>query len=379
MGHTRTRGITLEKDGCRTVNKVWRGERIFARLGQVSQEEAERWLASELARRESDGNRRRSHRPLFADCAKRYLIESKQKRSVEVIAWHIKLLLPYIGALEIHQVHDATLEAFKADRRAGLPAVPGKPARPVSPTTINRSLEVVRTVLTRAARSWRDESSRPWLDMAPPLITMEEERQRPPHPLNWEEQDLLFRKLPPHLQKMALFDVNTGLRDENVCGLRWSWEQKVQEVGRSVFIVPAEEYKTGVPHVVILNDAAWSIVEKQRELASAAELENGTPKSDFVFTFRNGDRVNTMNNSGWQTARTSAGLVGVRVHDLRHTFATRLRLAGVAQEDRNALMGHKARSMPEHYAGADIGRLIEIANRVLDRQGTRTLLRVVNG
>lgn len=366
MGQTRTRGITLENDGSRTVNKVWRGERIFVRLGQVSQEEAERWLAGEIARLESGQHRRGSARPLFAVCAARYLIESQQKRSVEVIAWHIKLLLPYIGALEIHQVHDTTLEQFKADRRNGT-MLGDATLKPSSPTTTNRSLEVVRAILTRAARAWRDDDGRPWLDMAPPLITMEEENPRSPRPLMWDEQDALFRLLPAHLQRLALFAVNTGLRDENVCGLRWSWERPVPEVGRSVFIIPAAEFKTGVPHVAILNDAAWQVVNEQRG-----------KHEEYVFHY-SGHRVGTMNNNGWQTARRKAGLVEVRVHDLRHTFATRLRLAGVPQEDRNALMGHGAVSMPEHYAGADIRRLIELANLVLDRKGTRTLLRVVNG
>ena len=41
-----------------------------------------------------------------------------------------------------------------------------------SATTINRSLEVVRTVLNRAARSYRDPDGRPWLEAMPPLITM---------------------------------------------------------------------------------------------------------------------------------------------------------------------------------------------------------------
>lgn len=377
MGRTRTRGITLENDGSRTVNKVRRGKRIFARLGRVSQEEAERWLASETARLDLEEHRRGNARPLFADCAARYLLESQHKRSAEVIAWHIKLLLPYIGALEIHQVHDATLKTFKEARRQGCPADADGKLRPVSPTTVNRSLEVVRTILTRAARAWRDEAGRPLLDMAPPLITMEPECRRPPRPITWDEQDALFPQLPPHLQRMALFDVNTGLRDENVCGLRWDWETPVPEAGRSVFVIPASEFKTGVAHVVILNDAAWSIIEDQRRRRKESAAA-GEPVSEFVFTYA-GHRVGTMNNNGWQRARKIAGLEEVRVHDLRHTFATRLRLGGVAQEDRNALMGHKARSMPEHYAAADIGRLIELANRVLDRNGTRTLLRVVNG
>jgi len=170
---------------------------------------------------------------------------------------------------------------------------------------------------------------------------------------------------------MILFAINSGLRDENICGLRWSWETPIPEAGRSVFIIPSGDYKTAINHVVILNDDAWHIIEQQR---AKINKEDGSAK--YVFTY-SGHRVDTMNNNGWQNARAKAGLQDVRIHDLRHTYASRLRLAGVPQEDRNALMGHKSASIPEHYASADIGRLIELSNKVLDRQGTRTLLRDV--
>lgn len=383
MGRTRTKGIILEEDGTRTINKVWRGERIFVRLGAVSQDEAENWLASEVERRKQDRERSAGHDcRLFADGAAQYLREIAGKASAEVIAWHIRLLLPTIGTVPLNMIHDGTLEPFKEDRLAGLIGLKeGEQPKPVSATTVNRSLEVVRTILNRAARVWRSEDGKPWLDSAPPLITMLDENQRPPHPMNWEEQDKLFPELPPHLQEMALFDVNTGLRDENICGLKWSWEQHVPEVGRSVFIVPGSEFKTKVPHVVILNDAAWSIIETKRRLREAAK-ERGEEVSDYVFAYTakgKTDRIGTMNNNGWQNARKRAGLTMVRVHDLRHTYATRLRLAGVTNEDRAALLGHEGRSMPEHYAAADIGRLIELSNMALNRSGTRTLLRVVNG
>lgn len=367
MGKTRTRGITLEKDGTRTINKIWHGERIFARLGEVSQDAAERWLADELARRREDERHRRDHRPVFADGAARYLIESREKRSAVTIDFHVRILLPFIGTLELHQIHDETL----------FPFIEARQEDGVSATTINRSLEVVRTVLNRAARAWRDERGEPWLDRAPPLLTMLTESRRPPRPITWEEQDALFPRLPGHLQTMALFAVNTGLRDENVCGLRWDWEVPVPEVGRGVFLIPASEFKTAVPHVAILNDAAWRIIETLRAKRVEKVLAS-EPVSEFVFLYK-GHRVDTMNNSGWQKARSDAGLADVRIHDLRHTYAGRLRLAGVSQEDRNALMGHQGRSMPELYASADIGRLIEMSNRTLNRTGTRTLLRVVNG
>lgn len=122
----------------------------------------------------------------------------------------------------------------------------------------------MRTILNRAARPYRDPDGRPWLEGMPPLITMLPENPRSPYPITWQEQDALFRMLPAHLACMALFAVNTGLRDSNVCGLQWQWEVPVPEVGRSVFVVPPEAFKTKRPHVVVLNDVAWSIIETQR-------------------------------------------------------------------------------------------------------------------
>ena len=54
------------------------------------------------------------------------------------------------------------------------------------------------------------------------------ESPRPPNPINWEEQERIFRRLPDHMARMALFAV-TGLRDANLCGLRWSWEVGADE------------------------------------------------------------------------------------------------------------------------------------------------------
>ena len=193
------------------------------------------------------------------------------------------------------------------------------------------------------------------------------ENPRSPYPITWKEQDTLFRKLPAHLTRMALFAVNTGLRDSNICGLQWAWEVRVPELGRSVFVIPPEAFKTKRAHVVILNDVAWPIIKARRGLHPI-----------WVFPFR-GRRINTMNNNGWQQARHEAGLPLVRVHDLRHSFGCRLRAAGVSAEDREALLGHANHSMAGHYASADVGHLLKQANLLLDRRGTRILLRVANG
>ena len=70
----------------------------------------------------------------------------------------------------------------------------------------------------RAARVYRDDNGTPWLDAVPTLITitMLAESPRSPYPITWDEQDRLLRKMPAHLATMALFAVNTGLRDSNL-------------------------------------------------------------------------------------------------------------------------------------------------------------------
>lgn len=365
---TRTKGIQLADDGGRIVNKEYRGQRVFQRLGKVSQDEAEAWLRNRQASIDAEqaNSIRRGDDRLWADAARKYLIECNQREvaSLEMIARHVLDLTPYIGALPMYDVCNDALEGFKLDRMED----------GVKNSTINRSLEVVRTTVIRAARVWR-ENGKPWLTTAPLIEMLDEKAQkRPPYPINWQEQNKLLTRLPGHLQDMVEFSVNTGARDENVCGLRWDWEVSVPELKRSVFVVPPEAFKTGRQHVLVLNDVAWAIVERRRGL-----------HDEFVFTYTPAGedaeprRVGTQNNTAFQKARAAVGLSQVRVHDLRHTFGHRLRDAGVTEEDRSLLLGHAVEGMAQHYATATLERLLEAANSVKTTRDRTMVLRVVNG
>lgn len=118
MAKTRTPGISVLADGQRFIDKRYLGRRIGLRVGAVTQEQAEERLRTEMARVECDAARNAHARPTFTDCAARYLEQSRGKRSLDVLKWHVTLLQKYIGNFEPRQVHDQTLEPFVKARLA---------------------------------------------------------------------------------------------------------------------------------------------------------------------------------------------------------------------------------------------------------------------
>ena len=173
--------------------------------------------------------------------------------------------------------------------------------------------------------------------------------------MSWNEQTTLFKELPDHLAQMALFAVNTGCRDSEVCNLSWEWEVKVPTLDTFVFIIPEHFVKNGDERPVVLNQIASPVVNAQRG-----------KHPTHVFPY-NGRPTKRMLNSAWLRARKEAGLPQVRVHDLKHTFGRRLRAAGVSFEDRQDLLGHRSGRITTHYSAAELSRLIEAAEGVCDR------------
>lgn len=364
-----------EKGGVWQIDKVYRGERIRESTGTGDREEAEQYLIHMLERLRQEKVYGVRKVRTWEEAATRYLIESKDQPSIHLTALCMKQLHPFLGHLPLTHIDDQALEPFIKDRLTTKVLECGKVEKAVTNRTINIAIERAVRVLTLCARKWRDDDRRPWLDSVPMLKKLEEKKSsRKPYPMSWEEQSILFGELPGHLQTMALFKVNTGCREQEVCKLRWDWEIAVPELGTSVFLIPADfggrharsGVKNGDERLVVLNSVAKSIIEKQR----------GTSR-EWVFPY-NGTAMHRMNDSAWKKARVRAaklwqeenlrpahpGYASIRIHDLKHTFGRRLRAAGVTEEDRKSLLGHKNGSITSHYSGAELGKLIEAANMV---------------
>jgi|TARA_B100000315_G_C14301958_1_gene462272 integrase len=114
--------------------------------------------------------------------------------------------------------------------------------------------------------------------------------------------------------------------------------------------------------VIVLNDIAKSVVDSCRG--------NGM---DYVFG--DGCRLKSLNGKTWAKAWRKAGLPtgGVYskgVHNLRHTFAARLRMLGAGHETRQVLMGHSNKNMTSHYSAAGIEELLEAVQLLCNSRKT---------
>lgn len=293
----------------------------------------------------------------FEQAAAKFVLENQHKRSIGDDIGRLKDLMPFIGGVNLDRLHMGTLQSWISHKR--------RQGRQVG--TINNGLQVVRRVVNLAAAEWVDEQGLTWLQAPAKIKLLPVTERRQPHPMSWGEQSALFRELPSHLAEMALFAVNTGCRASEVCGLLWSWEVAVPELGTSVFIVPGQRVKNADDRLVVLNRVARSVIAARRG-----------QHPTHVFTF-DGNPVSSMLNSAWKKARARAGLPMVRVHDLKHTFGRRLRAAGVSFEDRQDLLGHRSGRITTHYSAAELSRLIEAAERVTEQNGTRPELVVLRG
>ncbi|MFO9555749.1 site-specific integrase [Legionella pneumophila serogroup 1] len=352
MGRKRTPGLQ-KRGSVWCIDKKVFGRRLCESTGTDNLEEAEKYLARRLEEIRLATVYGVRPKRTFKEAATKFLMENQHKRSISDDAGRLREVVKYIGDLPIEAIHIGSLQSFIEGRRKD----------EVSTRTINHGLMIVRRILNLAASEWMDEFGLTWLNSAPKIKLLPEPDLRKPYPLSWDEQHKLFQQLPEHLKNMALFAVNTGCRDREICELRWDWEIQIPELPHIiVFIVPGELVKNGEERLIVCNETVREVIEGERG-----------KHPTHVFSFK-GRPLSRMLSTGWRQAREKAKLPEVRVHDLKHTFGRRLRAAGVSFEDRQDLLGHRSGRITTHYSSAELQSLYQAANKVCENRKSGVIL-----
>jgi integrase len=159
-----------------------------------------------------------------------------------------------------------------------------------------------------------------------------------------EQFFILMSHLPRHARGILATAFYTGMRKGEILSLTWD---KV-DVKKKFILLDAEDTKDGEPRRVPLCDELAKILE-------------GIPRpihTNHVFLYR-GKPIRDIRTS-FKTALKAAGMdygrkkrEGVVFHDLRHTFNTLMRKAGVAESVIMSITGHSTREMFDRYNKID--------------------------
>ena len=161
------------------------------------------------------------------------VVSTKRARTQKEDQRIIQKLDPYLKSLTVDQINMGSLRGYLDDQSKNN----------IKSATINREMSTLKHILKMAASIWFAKDGNPYLTHVPSIIQIQANDARDPYPISWEEQDALFSFMATHLKRLCLFAVNTGLRQSEICNLRWEWEKQIPELGISVFIIPTGDHK----------------------------------------------------------------------------------------------------------------------------------------
>jgi integrase len=203
-----------------------------------------------------------------------------------------------------------------------------------SPATVNRELQVLSKVFSMAYDNGLVETN--------PMRRAHKLREAPAREryLTDEEEKRLFAVLVgrrAHIRPIVVVALQTGMRQGEILGLRW---EHVDFDRKTIYVAHT---KTGRPRRIPMSKPV------EVELRS---LKQDASSDEPVFSYsRTGLKLTTFRHA-WDGACKQAGISGFRFHDLRHTFATRLRAKGVHEMDIMTLLGHTTLQMTSRYTHA---------------------------
>ncbi len=256
----------------------------------------------------------------FHDFGKRYLDYAKTiksstslERDEGIIQKH---LLPQFGEKYLFEITLDAGERYRAKRLT----------EGANPATINKETNLLKAMLNQAVR-WNYLKTNPLQGM--------KQLKEPPgrvRYLNMQELSALLTACSRNKALLAIVQIalHTGMRRGEILALRW---RNIDFPNRIIIL---NKTKTNERRIIPVNDTLLTVLKKLLH----------SEDTDKLFPDISGDKVSI----AFRRACKRAGVVHFRFHDLRHTFASHLTMAGFNQRTIQHLLGHKDPRMTSRYA-----------------------------
>jgi integrase len=240
---------------------------------------------------------------------------------------------------------------------------------PVSVACVNRDLATLRRVL-HIAKQWKLIPGVPEIRLLPGERTFE-------RVITHEEESLYLNAAPVLLRAFATIAVDTGMRPEEICRMRWE----------GVRLDPVNGSRFGYIHNP-KGKTKWakrnvSMSARVQALLNARYEESGKPSEGWVFPgstkaghvpystidSQHGRVIEKLNAPGPNGEPPETPITRFRIYDLRHTLLTRLGEAGADPFTLQRIAGHSSILISQRYVHPTPERLedafarLEVYNR----------------
>jgi len=247
---------------------------------------------------------------------------------------HAKAFLALFAETPIGRITKNDIARFRKFRHEEHRRTHTKPGKPLSETTVNRDIEVIRHLLYWAT----DEGILAANPIARVRMVRERRARRPV--LSVAEEVKLLTAAAKHLCPIILAALDTGMRRGELTSQTW----EDVDFDRGVISVTHSKTPEGEHRLIPMTGRLSATLREHRK------------PSGIVFTYEtvsvaahDGHPVRVVRErpihrikTAWVGALRRAGIPHYRFHDLRHTFNSRLADLGVIADVRKELMGHSA-------------------------------------
>lgn len=245
-------------------------------------------------------------------------------------------ILPKFGDVRIDQLSRHEVQVFHGVLKAN----------GLAPATADHHLKVLRHALN-LAKDWDLIERNPLA-----RIKLFNEDNRVENLLSEEQLKRLVKVLEEDDSRpvclIAQFLLCTGARRNEVLSARW----EDIDLQKKHWLIPAQNSKSKRVRPVPLNDSALHVLGQLPTREKGGNLfinrQTGRPYTDIAKV--------------WQRLRLKAGLPHLRIHDLRHTFASLLVNGGRTLYEVQKILGHSSPIVTERYAHLSSQRMLEAAN-----------------
>jgi len=251
-----------------------------------------------------------------------YSTNNKKPSSTQRDEYSIKHLEKFFDGKRLSDISPFLIEKYKATRKA----------QDANIVTINHELACLRHMFTMALK-WGKAEKNPGRE-----VKLFKETQNKTRILSADEENRLLSYVrasikAKHLEAIIITALNTGMRKGEILNLKWE----------------NVDFKNGYITVIETKNNENRNIPMNRQLTAILKnVKDKKQPGEYVFSIK-GKPFGKVDRAWWKALKES-GIENFRFHDMRHTFGSRLGMAGVDIKTIQELMGHKDITMTMRYS-----------------------------